>query len=48
VPVEHLHADNQMHGFLMVDRAIARAGELIDHLADALAARARGAARTTG
>jgi acetyl esterase len=40
VPVEHLHAEDQMHGFLMVDRAIARAGELIDHLADALAARA--------
>ncbi len=39
VPVEHLHADDQMHGFLMVDRAIARAGELIDRLADALAAR---------
>jgi acetyl esterase len=46
VQVEHLHADNQMHGFLLVDRAIARAGELIDLLADALAARARGAART--
>jgi acetyl esterase len=40
VPVEHLHADDQMHGFLMVDRAIARAGELIDHLADSLAAHA--------
>jgi acetyl esterase len=39
VPVEHLHAEDQMHGFLMVDRAIARAGELIDRLADALAAR---------
>jgi acetyl esterase len=44
VPMEHLHADDQMHGFLMVDRAIARGGELIDHLSDALAARARGAA----
>jgi acetyl esterase len=39
VPVEHLHVDDQMHGFLMVDRAVARAGELIDYLADALAAR---------
>ncbi|MFI5005445.1 MAG: alpha/beta hydrolase [Solirubrobacterales bacterium] len=39
VPVEHLHAEDQMHGFLMVDRAIDRAGALIDHLADALAAR---------
>ena len=48
VPVEHLHADDQMHGFLLVDRAIARAGELIDHLADALAAGARLAARTAG
>ena len=41
VAVEHLHAEDQMHGFLMVDRAIARAGELIDRLADALAADAR-------
>jgi acetyl esterase len=41
VPVEHLHAEDQMHGFLVVDRAIARAGELIDRLADTLAARAR-------
>jgi acetyl esterase len=36
--VEHLHVDNQMHGFLMIDRAVSRAGELIDHLADTLAA----------
>ena len=41
VPVEHLHAEDQMHGFLVVDRAITRAGELIDQLADALAARAQ-------
>jgi acetyl esterase len=41
VEVEHVHAEDQMHGFLMVDRAIARAGALIDQLADALAARAR-------
>lgn len=39
VPVEHVHAGDQMHGFLMVDRAVARAGKLIDRLADALAAR---------
>jgi acetyl esterase len=39
VPVEHLHAEDQMHGFLLVDRAVPRAGELIDRLADALAAR---------
>ncbi len=38
VSVEHLHAEDQMHGFLLLDRAIDRAGELIDHLADALAA----------
>jgi acetyl esterase len=37
VPVEHLHAEDQMHGFLMVDRAVSRAGELIDRLADTLA-----------
>jgi acetyl esterase len=41
VEVEHLHAADQMHGFLLLDRAIARAGELIDHLADALGAHAR-------
>jgi len=41
VAVEHLHVADQMHGFLMVDRAVARAGELIDRLADALAARAQ-------
>jgi acetyl esterase len=39
VPVEHVHADDQMHGFLLVDRAVAHAGELIDQLAEALAAR---------
>jgi acetyl esterase/lipase len=41
VAVEHLHASDQMHGFLMVDRVVARARELIDRLADALAAHAR-------
>jgi acetyl esterase len=40
VAVEHVHARDQMHGFLLLDRAIARAGELIDRLADALAAHA--------
>ena len=39
--VEHVHAADQMHGFLLLDRAIKRAGELIDQLADALAAHAR-------
>ncbi|MGA9314623.1 MAG: alpha/beta hydrolase [Solirubrobacteraceae bacterium] len=37
VVVEHLHAEDQMHGFLLLDRAIAKAGVLIDRLADALA-----------
>jgi acetyl esterase len=46
--VEHVHAADQMHGFLLLDRAIARAGELIDRLADALAAHARGARSPTG
>jgi acetyl esterase len=41
VTVEHVHAEDQMHGFLLLDRAIPRAGELIDRLADALAAHAR-------
>jgi acetyl esterase len=48
VPVERLHADDQMHGFLMVDRAITRAGALIDRLADALAARGRLAGQAAG
>ncbi len=39
VAVEHVHAADQPHGFLLLDRAIDRAGELIDLLADALAAR---------
>jgi acetyl esterase len=37
VTVEHLHAGDQMHGFLMLSRAVDRAGQLVDHLADALA-----------
>jgi acetyl esterase len=45
VVVEHVHAEDQMHGFLLLDRAIARAGELIDRLADGLAAHAQ---RTPG
>ncbi len=36
VAVEHVHADDQMHGFLMMDRAVPRSGELIDRLASAL------------
>lgn len=38
VSVERIHAEDQMHGFLLLDRAIAKAGALIDRLADALAA----------
>jgi len=37
VLVEHLHAGDQMHGFLMLSRVLARAGQLADRLADALA-----------
>jgi acetyl esterase len=40
VAVEHIHVEDQMHGFLLLDRAIERAGALIDRLADALAAQA--------
>jgi acetyl esterase len=37
VAVEHLHAGDQMHGFLMLTRAVDKAGLLTDRLADALA-----------
>jgi acetyl esterase len=37
IPVELLHAEDQMHGFLLQGRAVTRAGELIDRVADALA-----------
>jgi acetyl esterase len=47
VSVEHLHADDQMHGFLMLSRAVARASQLVDHLADALASH-RAGNRTAG
>jgi acetyl esterase len=40
VHVEHLHAADQMHSFLLMSRAVPRAGELIDQLADMLAAQA--------
>lgn len=39
VEVEHIHVEDQMHGFLLLDRAVAKAGVLIDRLADALASR---------
>lgn len=38
VSVEHVHVEDQMHGFLLLDRAVAKAAALIDRLADALAA----------
>lgn len=41
VAVEHIHAEDQMHSFLLLDRAIAKAGALIDRLADALSAHRR-------
>ncbi len=41
VSLEHVHAEDQMHGFLLLDRVIAKAGALIDRLADALAAHSR-------
>jgi acetyl esterase len=41
VTVEHKHAEDQMHGFLLHGRVIARAGGLIDFVGDALALHAR-------
>lgn len=38
VAVEHIHVEDQMHSFLLLDRAVAKAGVLIERLADALAA----------
>jgi acetyl esterase len=43
VTVQHVHVPDQMHGFLLLDRAITRCSELIDQLADALARHAQGA-----
>ena len=47
VTVEHLHIEDQMHGFLLLDRAIPRASALIDRLADALADAAARPARSS-
>ena len=41
VPVEHKHAEDQMHGFLLHSKAIPKAGQLIDLVADALVSHAR-------
>jgi acetyl esterase len=43
VTIEHTHVEDQMHGFLLLDRAVAKAGLLIDRLADVLAERASAA-----
>ena len=37
VAVEHVHASDQMHGFLLLGRVVPSAGALIDRTADALA-----------
>jgi len=36
VAVEHLHLDDQMHGFLLQETAVDRARDAVDHFADAL------------
>jgi acetyl esterase len=48
VAVEHIHVEDQMHGFLLHDRAVAKAGALIDRLADALATQASAEAARRG
>lgn len=45
VEVEHVHAEDQMHGFLLLGKVVTRASALIDSAADALA-RARDRAST--
>ncbi len=42
--VEHVHAADQMHGFLLLGRVVPAAAALVDHTADALARAARAAA----
>ena len=37
VEVEHVHADDQMHGFMVLGRVVPRAGALVDRVGDALA-----------
>jgi acetyl esterase/lipase len=37
VPVEHVHASDQMHGFLLLARALPKASALVDRVADWLA-----------
>jgi acetyl esterase len=40
VTVEHIHAAEQMHGFLLLGKAVSSAGDLIDRLAGVLASHA--------
>jgi acetyl esterase len=40
VEIEHLHVEDQMHSFLLLDRAVTGAGVLIDRLAEYLSDRA--------
>jgi acetyl esterase len=42
VEVEHVHVDDQMHGFLLLGRVVPKASVLVDRTADALAAHAPG------
>jgi acetyl esterase/lipase len=42
IPVQHLHIEDQMHGFLLLDRGVPRAAELINVLADGLAEHSAG------
>lgn len=37
VPVEHVHASDQMHGFLLLGRIVPKAGSLVDRVGDSLA-----------
>jgi len=41
VPVDHKHAEDQMHGFLLHSKIIGKAGELLDLVADTLGLQAR-------
>jgi acetyl esterase len=47
VPVEHVHASDQMHGFLLLGRALPKASALVDRTADWLA-RVGAAGRLSG
>lgn len=48
VAVEHLHAEDQMHGFLLLSRAVDGAGRLVDRVADALTSHASASGRPAG